>query len=67
MTTLNEYVTRHCDRCRCSDFLVCLEKLCKCAECACEADGEGIEDITRFALRAWKVKYGGGVEGQKIS
>ena len=60
MTTTNEDVTVHCDRCRCGDSVDCMESLCRCAECACEADADGVEDITRFALRMWKLVYGGG-------
>ena len=58
MTTLNEDVTIHCDACKCGDSVDCMESLCRCSECGCEADGEAAEDMARYAFRAWKLVYG---------
>ena len=59
-TENTETVITHCDSCKCETGVDCMESLCRCSECACEADVDGIEDDTRFALRMWKLVYGGG-------
>ena len=57
--TTNEDVITHCESCKCGEFVDCMESLCRCAECACEADAEGVVDVTNMALRFWQIKYGG--------
>ena len=53
-----EDVTAHCNHCRSGDFVARTEKLRRCAECAREADAEGVVDLSDMALRARSSQFG---------
>ena len=66
MTTTEDVIT-HCARCKCADSIACLTSLCRCSQCSCDVDADGVEDVTLLSLRMWKLVYGGGERGKEAN